>query len=355
MAEYWLHRISHEWAVSYPLLRQGYLSVGWERATCREIIDARTEDDFNRLCAEKGISEYRSRWVIWNMAHYEVGDIIVIPLFDGMFGVYKVVEKTKPTSELEIKNLISDTGYEVFLNGSHFVYAVLNENGENQIVDIGFVCKVEPIVENVSRAKFADAALTSRMKLRQTNAKISGIFESVDNAINGALSNTPLNFYENVNNDLSSVLLKRIEYDLIPDKVEELVKLYFQRMGASYVDIPSKNQSGKKDGADADVIAEFEPLKVVFYVQVKKHSGTTSSWAVEQIRKYLDQMEDIGDDCTYIPWVISTADTFSDEAYEMVKKAAEEKHTFIRLINGKEFVKMLLDCGLGGYDKLTDK
>ena len=27
--KYWLHRISHEAKVSYPLLESGYLSIGW--------------------------------------------------------------------------------------------------------------------------------------------------------------------------------------------------------------------------------------------------------------------------------------------------------------------------------------
>ena len=29
ICRYWLHRISHEWDVSYKLLSAGYLSIGW--------------------------------------------------------------------------------------------------------------------------------------------------------------------------------------------------------------------------------------------------------------------------------------------------------------------------------------
>ena len=29
VANYWLHRISHEWEVSYALFDMGYLSIGW--------------------------------------------------------------------------------------------------------------------------------------------------------------------------------------------------------------------------------------------------------------------------------------------------------------------------------------
>lgn len=80
---------------------------------------------------------------------------------------------------------------------------------------------------------------------------------------------------------------KIIDDRLTPDKFEQLVKWYLKQIGASDVYIPSKNEKGKNDGADADVIATFENLKVrLIYVQVKYHKGCTSDWAIKQISEY---------------------------------------------------------------------
>ena len=38
-----------------------------------------------------------------------------------------------------------------------------------------------------------------------------------------------------------------------------------------------------KDGADADIVAEFRNLKHIIYIQAKHHKGETSDWAVHQI------------------------------------------------------------------------
>ena len=46
------------------------------------------------------------------------------------------------------------------------------------------------------------------------------------------------------------------------------------------------------------------------------------------------------DDYTRIAWVISSAMQFSDKCEELAKKAN------VRLVNGLEFAKMLLDAGM---------
>ena len=112
-----------------------------------------------------------------------------------------------------------------------------------------------------------------------------------------------------------------------------------------------KIQHGKKDYADADIVAFFDNIKVAILIQAKHHKGETNGWAVEQIDNYKKQLEDPNyeldidaDNYTYIPWVISTCEDFSDEAKN---KAKDSK---IRLINGKEFAKMILEQGLQNID-----
>ncbi len=46
-----------------------------------------------------------------------------------------------------------------------------------------------------------------------------------------------------------------------------------EKIGAEYSIIPAKNKPGKKDGADADIIAEFENIKHIIYIQAKHHEG----------------------------------------------------------------------------------
>ena len=109
------------------------------------------------------------------------------------------------------------------------------------------------------------------------------------------------------------------------------------------------NDSQKEDGADADVMAVFENLKHIIYVQAKHHKGKTSNWAVEQISRYKDQKSEGDSSYTYASWVISAGDTFSDTAI----RDAEEKG--VRLIDGDMFARMLLDIGFLGLDEVDSK
>ena len=92
-------------------------------------------------------------------------------------------------------------------------------------------------------------------------------------------------------------------------------------------------------------------IKVAILIQAKHHKGETNGWAVEQIDNYKKQLEDPNyeldldaDNYTYIPWVISTCEDFSDEAKNKAKDCK------IRLINGKEFARMILEQGLQNID-----
>ncbi len=109
---------------------------------------------------------------------------------------------------------------------------------------------------------------------------------------------------------------------------------------------------GDKDFADADVISVFETLRTVIQIQVKFHTDMTSGWAVEQITKYKEQQKDFmndisadrEDDYTVIPWVISSCDDYEDDAKEMARENR------VRLINGPEFARMIINSGLYSLD-----
>lgn len=77
--------------------------------------------------------------------------------------------------------------------------------------------------------------------------------------------------------------------------------------------IAAKNTPGKEGEEDIDVIANFDALKTTYYVQVKFHQGTSGNTALNQ--------------------------------------AIQAKGVYVRLINGLEFMEMLLDVGLVNIDE----
>jgi len=180
------------------------------------------------------------------------------------------------------------------------------------------------------------------MKIRTTNAYITDLKNSVERAIEASKQKRPINLHAQILEAASPAILEQVRTCLNPDKFEALIKWYFQRVGASEAYIPSKNESGKE--GDADVIAIFEPLKTVFYNQVKFHSGETSKWALEQIKAYKDSKERMDDGYSKIYWVVSSADDFSEECYAL---ATDSK---VQLINGPHLAQMLLEVGLSDLD-----
>lgn len=343
--KYWLHRVSHEWDVSYKLLAGGYLSIGWGALAGSGIEKIAVDGDikqFETTMIEWGYQLTRSRWSLWNFFRLSPNDFVVVPLFNGKFSIYKVKGIPIPITELVgFADFISEDGSRILRDKE----VLFRRYENNEIVDIGFVVKVEVVKENLSRYEYADSRLTARMKIRQTNADISDLAENVQHVIS---AESPINLYATVIEELAGRLLNAIKVQLTPDKFELLIKWYFERMGASRTLRPGKNSSDKWDGADIDIVAEFDALKVVFYIQAKLHDNVTSQWAVEQISKYKDQHEISFGEYTAIPWVISTADVFSVDAITM----AQENN--VRLVTGGDFARMLIDAGITDINRAFD-
>lgn len=337
--KYWLHRISHEWDVSYKLLDKGYISIGWSNVMNTNILECREKngintENFEQVMNQGGYGSYRARWSLWYFLSFEVGDYIIVPLFEGEFSIFRVCGRTEKLSDVK--------GFDIFqsANGSEIVKGedgFFRRSDSDTKVDLGFVAKVEPIKEHLSRYKYAGNKLTARMKIRQTNANISDLSDEINNII---CSDTPIDLYRGLLDELAGKLLETLRVQLTPGKFELLVKWYLEKIGASKVYIPAKNESGKYDGADADVIAEFDALKIMVVVQVKFHDDTTSGWAIEQIQKYISQRRETYGEFVALPWVVTSADSFSVDA---ISKACESK---IRLISGIDFARMLIDAGI---------
>ncbi|MCX7955371.1 MAG: restriction endonuclease [Bacteroidales bacterium] len=339
----WLHRISHHAEVAYPLLDSGYLSIGYS--------DFSKPDFIKDCCGENGWQSFekyfdeiwgerpKTRYNLWRfIAEMKKGDLVVVPSW-GIFSIYELTENMAiPVSEIDLSEIKDWHGNKVQRKDDGLLY-----NSTGDLIDLGFVRKVKIVKKDIPRYEYADSALTSRMKIRSTNANISDLKESIEKALDAFTKGQPLNIHSQIIAKTRQLILDTIIAELTPDKFEALVKWYFERIGASEVYIPSKNESGKE--GDADVVAIFEPLKTIIYAQVKFHTGETSSWAIEQIKNYKNLKDSMDDGYSKISWVISSADSFSKECYDFAKEAR------VQLVDGKQFATMLLEAGILKLDK----
>ena len=342
--KYYLHRISHEGNVSYSLLEKGYLTLGWSKFSDTDILDAARVPEykrFNPIAESRGEGKNRSRWSMWYLAQMGKGDKVVVPLYGGLFSVYEVEEIAETISDLEpvIPEVYGAWDGCKIVWKNHRLYDVEKEKE----INLGFFVKVKPIVQNVPR-NYVTGRLVSRMKIQTTNADITDIGDHVETAIVAGETNKPVSLYEQSIETLAKDLKKKIIDILEPTKFEKLIKWYIEKIGAEYSRIPAKNEPGKKDGADADIVAEFKNLKHIIFIQAKFHERETPEWAVHQIKEYFSQKSNGDPDYSYAKWVISTCDNYSEKA----EKVAEEYN--VRLIDGEEFARMLIDAGLLNVD-----
>ncbi len=343
--KYWLHRISHHYEVSYPLLDMGFLSIGFSdflyNADFLEIMRGHTEGKWEKFEQENrllwGDKLYRTRYNLWRfLCEFSVGDYVVVPSW-GTFSVYKIDGKAEYVGSVVGEGIKDRNGNTVVSGGEGNRY-ILDEEGK--VIDLGFVIPVKKVEINIPRSDYAKNDLLSRLKIRQTNADITDLSALIDSAIVRFQEKKPFNIYSETIKSLSESLKVVIDDIVDHDQFERLIKCYFEKMGADHVYIPSK-----KDGdgeADGDIVARFDALKLVVYVQAKHHKGTTGETAVLQISEYTDQkhQEECDLDYNSISWVISAAEEFSENAQALAIKKN------IRLINGAEFRKMLIDAGM---------
>ena len=332
---YWLHRISHEGEAAYVLLDEGYLTIGWSDKSDTGVLEHLDDDQFEQIMADYG----RGKWALRHFGKMEPGDLVVVPQFGKQFSIVRVVEKARPLVAREFPG-------KAFGPGGRWVVteAGLVDTTTGRRVELGFACKVE-LLQTPERGA-ADTPLRSRMKIRQTTAKLQD--DAIIQNIESLLSHPEgRNFAQALQDSLKESLRETIDKKLDDRQFEYLVKWYMEKLGAQ-AEIPSKNKSEKPDGADADVIATFDKLNVALYIQVKKHDiGTLSDEeAVDQVLRYTLEIENNDENVTYIPWAITFADDFSETAKKKAQQAFEEYHIALRLISREEFLQMLLDVGI---------
>lgn len=349
--KYWLHRISYYGEVSYDLLKKGYLTIGWSMFLDKpeELIETiRGQEngiEFRNYTEKKEVTS-TSRWALWNFGKMNKGDVVVVPMYGGQFGVYKIINQIQPISNMKLDNFIASNEEEYEISDTYLV-----KTSNKEVIDLGFFIEVESILEykDPKPRDYAESKLRSRMKIRQTNADISDLANEVNNAI---VAKEPHDVYfifmEEVKNKFIS---DKMFEKYTPDQIELLVEQYFLSVGADKVRINAKNEAGKPEGSDADVTAEFTDLKTTYYVQVKKHEGETDMHGLEQIKGYIDNVNKNQDDENEvnIAWFLTTA-VFAEEVKQKVKEYRDNGEANIRLIDGREFIEMIFNAGIDLLD-----
>lgn len=304
---YWLHRISHEWKKMNELLDSGLLSTGWRRFVNSGIAAGIDSTEFDEIMGRLGETR-RSRWALWYFSQMRPGDMVVVPLYGGLMQICEVTGGMRRAEEAEAEDY-----------------------------DIGFVIPVKRLA--VIPRSWASDTLQSRLKYRGTTARMDELEHDIKETLK---AEGPVMIHDKLIDGLSGEIKAILLKWVTPDKLERIVKWYMCLLGASYVNIPTKNASDKPEGGDADVIAEFATLRVRFYIQVKKHEDMSGKKAVEQIAAYTQAIDEDG--YTLISWAISTAE-FGDDACELARE------NNVRLIGGQELCRMLLDAGIGSIDE----
>lgn len=342
----WLHRISHWYSISSPLLEQGYLTIGFadyiekfNKYSDLKMAEENFEVDMLDIYKKKSRQRLNLHKFLYE---FKKGDRVLVPLW-GEFSVYEIIESARPMTELP-KEIPIKANINTFFDND----GLLSIKATNEEIDLGFFIQVKPILTNIPRDGYCDTKLIYRMKIRNATADISDLEKEVDTAIARFKNDNPINFHYEAINAIKENFIETILQKLTDSEFEKLVKWYLEKIGATEVFIPSKNETGKSDFADADVVATFELLKCIVYVQVKHHNGYTSDWAVHQIARYKEQKEDLAVEYTYLSWVLSSGE-FSEEVN------AKAKSEGVRLIDKHEFSEMLIDLGLEGINEAFTK
>lgn len=349
--KYWLHRISYYGEVSYDLLKKGYLTIGWSmfldkpEELIKTIRGQENGIEFRKYTEKKEVTS-TSRWALWNFGKMNKGDIVLVPMYGGEFGVYKVINEIQPISNIKLNNFIASNEEEYEILDSYLV-----KTSNKEVIDLGFFVEVESILKykDPKPRDYAESSLISRMKIRQTNADISDLADEVNNAI---VAKEPHDVYSIFMEEVKNKFINdKIFNEYTPDQIELLVEQYFLSVGADNVKINAKNESGKPEGSDVDVTAQFTDLKTTYYVQVKKHEGETDMHGLEQIKGYIDNVNKNLDDENEvnIAWFLTTA-VFAEDVKQKVKEYRANGEANIRLIDGRNFIEMIFNAGIDLLD-----
>lgn len=308
---YWMYRFSHERGCDI-FDSEGRLTIGFSDCAndpvMYEIVKSRNRAAFERAYKSfYGGARWRERWTLWNFAcGMKPGDVVVVLRPDQID-----IVRLNGTPIRSVRPCEDDIGWEW--------------NGE-QLASVGVPCE-----------EFASASLLSLTKCRLPIVKIDNLAQDVNDIIDKLGEDDP----RSLSPELAAKCREWVDTIQSSSHFGRLLRDYFVRLGGS-VAVVSKNNPNGDDDCDIEVV--FPALRLTISVQAKKRWGETDDWAIRQIADYAKSRLDGGemeDNWTYVLWVVSFADDFTDKVKE---KAMEEG---VILVNRADFCKMLVAGGLG--------
>lgn len=335
----WLHRISHEWEISYPLLEKGFLSIGWSVFSDREFMSGVTEKGYEYLyqCFKEEFGYVSpNRFSLYRfIVEMKAGDRVVVPT-GNEFGIYEVLGEAVPVSEIDFPDDLK-----TYDNRSVTIKDGLL-NTDDRTFDIGFIIPVKTIEQNIPKNQYAGNMLSNYMQAQQTNLNISHLSESVNKAIEYFRLKKPVNIRSEMIEEFKSMVLDKIKSISNTGNLTNLLEWYCRKCGAvvPYINCDIEDKEG-----EADIIAIFEPLKLILYIHAKFCEQSASDWAVGIIDDYGKyRINECDDGYSRIAWLITAVKEYD------IKAAEKARANDVVLINGLQFAEMLLDAGFGGMD-----
>lgn len=317
--KYWLHRISWEWQVSYPLLKAGYLSIGWCDFGHEDILEKLQKDIQGTFIDIWGESAGRNRYYLMNfLFKMKKGDLVVVPKY-GVFDIFKITEdKIYTIDTLDVSGLVDANKKKVVKEDDYLKV-------DGKIIDLGFFWKVELLKKGISRSK-AEVGLKTKMRYLGTNLNISDVKEDVKSALQQTTTQ-------------DKIKLQNIQKKIDSEKLEDLVYWYFKKVGANYVECCSGNNN---QWGNVDVIAMFDKLEVTIIVEVN-YSTNVEIWATKRIMAFKEtQIKNLEPS---ILWLIADVDKYSESIRALACSST------VKLLTKKMFANMLMTVDFENLDK----
>lgn len=331
---YLMHRISHEVKTSIKLLNDdNMLSIGWQiivkEGLANETIQQAQGEKADFIDYFEGLknklnNKYFTRrkgYYLYNFLKLDKGDKVVIPMpIEGTITIVEVVDKPIPYRK--------------------------EANGEE--VDIGFVVNVRKIAENIQRADYVIPELASKFKYRGSNLVLSSKDNTIiDSLISNFKKGKKSHSFDNHRENIISIINQYLNDNVNDNQFEKIIEMYFEKIGADSTYRRSKKYKNEKNEkiADVDVIAKFDALRTVVYVQVKHHKGFTNNHGLEQLHKFEHENEEDFKHLNPLKWLITTGEVDS----KTEDKSVEYN---IRIISDREFAAMMYSAGMIEIPKL---
>lgn len=331
----WMQRITHERDVKQLLLDNGLLVTGWGWLSDDKFLDnvaGKNRAEFDALYQKQtpGGNKHHSRFCLYKfLCEFKKGDWVVVP-GGGDFSIYEITGD-RPQAKVYIAHHLTKGNLSKSIRYKNGQFL----NSKDASLELGAFWEVKPVELGISRQKYADNPLLKRLKFMMTSIEMTDLEKSIEDAIDRSRNKNTISVYTEIVNATDNIILKKLQNTKGDRKLEEIVKSYLDGIGASSTRIPAKNSLSTVQG-DVDVEAYFDDLQVRVLVQVKQHLNATDTKAVDQIINASANLQD--ETYTTLLWVVTTAE-FTDDA----KEKAQDKG--VRLINGTEFARMLLDQG----------